>query len=150
MMVDLENKRHNVINETIIHCSESVMEKVSLAPLHILLGLVNKLFSEAKPNNKPSNRKGRQLYKLHCLALCKYNVYRSEYWNGTLEGNSCSRLLDHLEDIRFPNSSDNFVKALKALKDVKDNCLGMVRKTGWKAALEHSGKHGMVQVYLDP
>ena len=135
MMVDLENKRHNVINEPIIPWSESVMEKVALAPLHILLGLVNKLFSEAKPNNKPSNRKGRQLYKLHCLALCKCNVYRSEYWNGTLEGNSCSRLLDHLEDIPFPNSSENFVKALKALKEVKDNCLGKVRKTGWKGSI---------------
>ena len=73
-MVDLENKRHNVINEPIIHWSESVMEKVALAPLHILLGLVNKLFSEAKPNHKPSNRNGRQLYKLHCLALCKERI----------------------------------------------------------------------------
>ena len=111
------------------------MEKVALAPLHILLGLVNKLFSEAKPNHKPSNRKGRHLYKLRCLALCKYNVYRSEYWNVTLEGNSCSRLLDHLEDNPFPNISENFVKALKAFKDVKDDCLGKVRNTGWKDSI---------------
>ena len=50
-------------------------------------------------------------------------------------GNSFSRLLDHLEDIPFPNSSENFVKALKALKEVKDNCLGKVRKTGWKGSI---------------
>ena len=81
IMVDLENKRHNVINEPIIHWSESVMEKVALAPLRILLGLVNKLFSEAKPNHKPSNRNGRQLYKLLCLTLCKYITGLYFYYN---------------------------------------------------------------------
>ena len=30
--VDLENKRHKVINEPIIHWSESVMERIALAP----------------------------------------------------------------------------------------------------------------------
>ena len=69
------------------------------------------------------------------MALCKYNVFRSEYWNGTLEGNSCSRLLDHLDDIPFPASSVCFINALKTLKQVKDKCLGMVRKSGWQDSI---------------
>ena len=135
MMNDLAKKHHNVINEPHIHWSESVMEKIALAPLHILLGLVNRLFSESKPNEKATNKKDRQLYKLHCMALCKYNVFRSEYWNGTLEGNSCSRLLDHLDDIPFPASSVCFINALKTLKQVKDTCLEMVRKSGWQDSI---------------
>ena len=44
------------------------MENVAIAPFHILR-LVNKLFSEAKPDHKPSNRKGRQLYQLRLAEL---------------------------------------------------------------------------------
>ena len=69
------------------------------------------------------------------MALCKYNVFRSEYWNGTLEGNSCSRLLDHLDDIPFQASSVCFINALKTLKQVNDKCLGIVRKSGWQDSI---------------
>ena len=73
-----------------------------LAPLHVLLGLVNKLNGVAKPDNRTLNRKDRQLYKLHCRALHRCNIFKSEYLNGFLESNSCSKLLDHLDDIPFP------------------------------------------------
>ena len=136
IMVDLVKKRHNVINKPIISWSESPMEKIALAPLHILLGLVNRLYTEARPSDSASSRRDRQLYKHHCLALCRYEVYRSEYWNATLEGNSCSRLLDHLDDIPFADNSIKFLNALKTLKQVKDNCLGKVRKTGWRASIK--------------
>ena len=84
IMVDLVKKRHNVINKPIISWSESPMEKIAMAPLHILLGLVNRLYTEARPSDSASSRRDRQLYKHHCLALCRYKVYRSEYWNATL------------------------------------------------------------------
>ena len=43
----------------------------------------------------------RKLYKPNCAALHKYKIFRSEHWNGTLEGNSCSRLIDNIEFIPF-------------------------------------------------
>ena len=97
------------------------MEKIALAPLHILLALVNRLYNEARPSDSASSRRDHQLYKHHCSALCRYMVDRSEYWNATLEGNSCSRLLDHLDDIPFADSSVKFLNALKTLIQVKDN-----------------------------
>ena len=136
IMVDLVKKCHNVINKPIISWSESPMEKIALAPLHILLGLVNRLYNEVRPSDRASSRRDRQLYKHHCSALCRYKVYRSEYWNATLDGNSCSRLLDHLDDIPFADSSVKFLNALKTLKRVKDNCLGKVRKIGWRGSIQ--------------
>ena len=71
------------------------------------------------------------------MALNKFKVFRSEYWNGILEGNSCSRLLDNLENILFPKYSTKFVGALIALKHVKEMCLGTVRKLGWQGSISH-------------
>ena len=90
--IDLNTEQHNVINEPIIDWSETVMEKIALAPVHVLIRLINRLYGVAKPDDRTLNRKDRQLYKLHCRALNKCNLFRSEYWNGTLEGNSCSKL----------------------------------------------------------
>ena len=95
------------------------MEKIALAPLHILLGLVNKLYSNARPSENSSSRRERNLYKLHRATLHKFKIFRSEYWNGTLEGNSCSRLLNNLENIPFPKNATKLVSALIALEQVK-------------------------------
>ena len=86
VMTDLSKKHHNVVNKPIISWTHSVMEKIALAPLHIPLGLVNKLYSNARPSENSSSRRERNLYKLHCAALHKFKIFRSEYWNGTLEG----------------------------------------------------------------
>ena len=108
MAIDLNTKQHNVINEPIIDWSESVMEKIALAPLHVLLGLVNRLYGVAKPDDRTLNRKDRQIYKLHCRALHKCNIYRSMSSIGMYSrSNSFSKLLDHLDDIPFPKSSIN-------------------------------------------
>ena len=48
MLKDLSKKRQNVANEPIIIWTESVLEKIALAPLHTLLGLVNKLYGTAR------------------------------------------------------------------------------------------------------
>ena len=112
------------------------MEKIALAPLHNILGLVNRLYTEARPSDSASSRRDRQLYERHCFALCRYKVYRSEYWNTTLEGNSCSRLLDHLDDRAFANNSIKFLNALKTLKQVKDNCPCKGRNRGWRASIQ--------------
>ena len=53
MAIDLNTKQHNVINEPIIDWSESVMEKIALASLHVLLGSVNRLYGVAKPDDRP-------------------------------------------------------------------------------------------------
>ena len=94
------------------------MEKIALAPLHILFGLVNRLYNEARPSDSASSRRDRQLYKHHFFV--DIIVYRSEYWNATLESNSCSRLIDYLDDIQFANSSVKFLNAIKTLKRVED------------------------------
>ena len=95
---------------------------------HLLLGILDIRVCT-------SERGERKLYKLHCAALHNCNIFRSEYWDGTLEGNSCSKLLDHLEYIPFPKTSAKLVNALIALKHVKETCLCNVRKFGWQTAL---------------
>ena len=72
MMTDLSKKHHNVVNAPIISWISSVMEKIALAPLHIILGLVNKLYCDARPSESSSSRRERNLYKLHCAALHKF------------------------------------------------------------------------------
>ena len=94
LLKDLSKKSNNVFNELIIIRTESVLEKIAFASLHTLLGLVNKLYGTARPS-ECSSRRERKLYKLHCAALHKYNIFRSEYWDGTVIGNSCSKLVDH-------------------------------------------------------
>ena len=136
IIVDLVKIRHNVINTPIISLSDSPMEKIALAPLHIFLGLVNRLYTEARPSDSASSRRDRQLYKHHCLALCRYKVYQSEFWNATLESSSCSRLLGHLNYIPFADSSIKFLNALKTLKQVRYNCIGIVKKTGWRSSIQ--------------
>ena len=52
---DLHSKNHSVSHEPIIWWSDSPMETLALALLHILLGLVNRLYSLARPTQKASN-----------------------------------------------------------------------------------------------
>ena len=54
------------------------MEKIALAPLDVLLGLVNRLYGVAKPDDRTLNRKDRQLYKLQYRALHQCNIFRSK------------------------------------------------------------------------
>ena len=112
---------------TIIKWSDSPMEILALAPLHILLGLVNRLYGVARPSQNATNRYDRLLYRQHCQALQRCKVYRSEYWDGALEDNSCSRLLDNLDIIPFPSHHISLLNVLKSLKMVKDRCLGLFR-----------------------
>ena len=74
LLKDLSKKSHDVVNEPIIIWTESVLEKIALAPLHTLLGLVNKLYGTARPSDCSSRRGERKLYKLHCAALHKFNI----------------------------------------------------------------------------
>ena len=64
-------------------------------------------------------------------------VYRSDYWRGVLEGNSCSRLLDAvaMDEIPFSADVNLILNALKALKIVKDKCLGKTRELGWEESI---------------
>ena len=103
LIKDLNSKNNSVSHEPIVRWSDSPMEILALAPLHILLGLVNRLYVVARPSRKATNRYDRLLYKQHCQALQRCKVYRSVYWDGALEGNSCSGLLDNLDIIPFPS-----------------------------------------------
>ena len=102
------------------------MEILALAPLHILIGLTNRLYFSARPSETNHTKQGRQLYKQHCNALLKAMVYKSDYWDGTLEGNSCSSLLDAvvIRDIPYGADANPFIQALITLKTVKDKYLG--------------------------
>ena len=71
----------------------------------------------------------------HCQALQRCKVYRSEYWDGALDCNSCSRLLDNLDIIPFPSHHTSLLNALKSIKMVKDRCLGLLRKPGWEESI---------------
>ena len=56
---------------TIIQWKESPMEVLALAPLHILIGLMNRLYFAVRPTETTVTKESRQLYKRHCLALLK-------------------------------------------------------------------------------
>ena len=135
LIKDFHSKTNSVSHEPIIKWSDLPMEILALAPLHILLGLVNRLYGVARPSQNATNRYDRLLYKQHCQALQRCKVYRSEYWDGALEGNSCSRLLDNLDIIPFPSHHTSLLNALKSLKMVKDRCLGLLRKPGWEESI---------------
>ena len=113
---DPHSTNNSVSHKPIIQWSESPMEILSLAPIHILLGLVNRLYSVARPSQNATNRYDRLLYIQHCQALQRCKVYRSEYQDGALEGNSRSRLLDNLDIIPFPSHHNSLINALKSLK----------------------------------
>ena len=133
VLSDLESKSNNVVNHPIIQWKESPMEVLALAPLHILIGLTNRLYFAARPSETTVTKESRQLYKRHCLALLKAKVYRSDYWTRALEGNSCSRLLNAVTmgEIPFEAQAESYLDALRALKSVKDKCLGKTREMGW-------------------
>ena len=116
------------------------MEVLALAPLHILIGLTNKLYFAARPSETSATKESRQLYKRYSLALLKAKVYRSDYWTGALEGNSCSRLLDAVAmgEIPFEVHANAYLDALRALKTVKDKCLGKTREMGWVESIRVS------------
>ena len=66
--------------------------------------------------------------------MLKAKVYRSDYWTGALEGNSCSRLLDAVAmgEIPFEVHANLYSDALRVLKTVQDKCLGKTREIlGW-------------------
>ena len=131
---DLALKSNNVVNHPIIRWKDSPMEVLALAPLHILIGLTNKLYFAVRPSETAVTKESRQLYKRHCKALLKAKVYMSDYWTGALEGNSCSRLLDAVAmgEIPFEVHANLYSDALRALKTVKDKCLGKTREIlGW-------------------
>ncbi|EER11486.1 hypothetical protein Pmar_PMAR015675 [Perkinsus marinus ATCC 50983] len=133
-MKDLNGREHNVIGEPVLQWDKSPMEVLSLSPLHLLLGLTNKAYSVARPTEESA-----RLYKRHCLALKKEGIKRSTYFDGALEGNACSRLLDAVSHNGIPFAADRakVVVVLKALKEVKDSCLGLERRNSWKEDLDH-------------
>ncbi|EER07242.1 hypothetical protein Pmar_PMAR020401 [Perkinsus marinus ATCC 50983] len=132
---DLESEAHSVVARPVVQWVNSPLEFISLSPLHLLLGIVNKLYDKARPAE--TSGAPHSLYPRHCRALVKYNIRRSVYFDGAFEGNGCSRFLDEVavDHIPFEQRATPFVMALKAFKVVKDKCLGLVRKEGWREAI---------------
>ncbi|KAF4680527.1 hypothetical protein FOZ60_013297 [Perkinsus olseni] len=126
---------HNVVAQPVIQWVNSPLEFLSLSPLHLLLGIVNKLYDKARPTE--TSGASNSLHARHCKALVKYNIRRSVYFDGAFEGNGCSRLLDEIAAGRIPfeQRARPFVEALKAFKVVKDKCLGLMRVPGWSQAI---------------
>ncbi|KAF4712629.1 hypothetical protein FOZ62_013625, partial [Perkinsus olseni] len=65
-MQHLEEGSHSVVSHPVIHWDESPLEVLSLSPLHLLLGIVNKLYDKAKPAAKTGGK--GSLYQRHCKA----------------------------------------------------------------------------------
>ena len=57
-MFNLSKKQHNIVNKPTIYWTESVLEGIALTPLHIILGLVNKLYSDTNPSDCSPRRGG--------------------------------------------------------------------------------------------
>ena len=72
------------------------------------------------------------------------------YWTLVLEGNSCSRLLDAVAmgEIPFEVHANAYLDALRALKTVKDKCLGKTREMGWVEVFVYSGMLGHLLLCL--
>ncbi|EER20580.1 hypothetical protein Pmar_PMAR001561 [Perkinsus marinus ATCC 50983] len=104
-----------------------------------MLGIVNKLYNHAKPSAESSSK--TSIYVRHCRALQEQNVRRSAYFDGALEGNSCSRLLRAvaLDKIPFAKKALPFVEALKAFYHFQQKCLGNRRLPGWKESINEFG-----------
>ncbi|KAF4654450.1 hypothetical protein FOL47_009974 [Perkinsus chesapeaki] len=117
----------------------ATLELLSLSPLHLMLGIVNKLYSNARASAECTNK--GSLYSRHCKALVENNIRRSAYFEGALEGNSCSRLLDAIADDKIPFSPKvvPLVNALKAFHEFKAKCLGIHRVDGWEQSIESFG-----------
>ncbi|KAF4683867.1 hypothetical protein FOZ60_008529 [Perkinsus olseni] len=113
------------------------MEILSLSPLHLLLGITNKLYDAARPSDNGYTQGNRTLDSRHRESLVARGIRRSSYFDGALEGNGCSRLLDAVYDdeIPFAASAEVYVTALKALKVVKDMCFGLTRQAGWRDSI---------------
>ncbi|KAF4671537.1 hypothetical protein FOL47_001461 [Perkinsus chesapeaki] len=130
---DLEEHRHNVVEKPVLCRDKSPMEVLSLSPLHLLLGLTDKVYSLARPSEQSPS-----IYQRHCTALKSNAIRRSAYFNGALEGNAFSRLLDSVSEgkIPFEAKSKSLVEVMKTLKLVKDTCLGIELRDDWKSAIE--------------
>ena len=103
---------------------------MEVSPLHILIGLTNILYFAAGKYETTVTKVSCQLYICHFLALLKAKVYRSDYWTGALEGNSCSRLLDTVAmgEVPFEGQAKSYLYVLRALKSVKEICLRKTRE----------------------
>ncbi|KAF4652000.1 hypothetical protein FOL47_011307, partial [Perkinsus chesapeaki] len=130
---DLEEHRHNVVGKPVLCWDKSPMEVLSLSPLHLLLGLTNKVYSLARPSEQSPS-----IYQRHCTALKSNAIRRSAYFNGGLEGNACSRSLDSVSEgkIPFEAKPKSLVEVMKTVKLVKDTCLGIELRDDWKSAIE--------------
>ncbi|KAF4720854.1 hypothetical protein FOZ63_018852 [Perkinsus olseni] len=100
------------------------MEVLALAPLHLLLGVTNKVYKEVCPGDATDSFGEKQED-----ALMKHGIRRSAYFQGDLEGNECSKFLDAVADGKIPFRRKRDIRlrveALKAFKVVKDRCFGL-------------------------
>ncbi|KAF4676857.1 hypothetical protein FOL47_004560 [Perkinsus chesapeaki] len=136
---DLKDGAHSVVAQPVIQWDKSPLELLTLPPLHLMFGIVNKLYSLARPSDECTSK--GSLYTRHCKALADNNIGRSAYFEGALEGNSCSRLLDVIADDKIPFSpkATLLVNALKAFHEFKEKCLGLYRVDGWERSIERFG-----------
>lgn len=108
---------HNVIQESILFCGEDdnikVMQFCALPLLHILLGVVNRMFSEMSAKVSIVSEWPKALH------------LRQENYHGLgFEGNECKRLLESLPVLYDMMTSDDievlrpYLRILESFKDV--------------------------------
>ena len=101
-----------------------IMHHVPIPELHLLLGVVNRLYKECIDELPQCEQWARQLH-----------LVREKYFSKTFEGNECKKLLDNipvLEQICVDMSASQkvwkIVSAFKSFKSVVESCFGQELK----------------------
>ena len=110
-----------------------ILHLVPPAELHLLLGVVNKLYDEVEKfwSDISEWAKGCKAYKC-CRQGSGFN------------GNSCMKLIDpaNLNELQkiIPQEYDMFVSALRAFGRVVKSCFGMALSPSYAADIQHFRK----------
>ena len=122
--------------------SGSVIDFVALPELHLLLGIVNKLFAELKSAD-PQVAKEWAKKKLHL---------RATEWSEQFAGNECRKLLKNTKELRsivnnLPRNQRDKKTKIKLLADafesfhgLVNSCFGTVLRDTWEGNLINFGE----------
>ena len=128
-----------------------IIEMLAVPELHLLLGVVNKLMDEIESQVFLSKSDGKEFMDNF---LKSAGVVRQAYQGGQhLEGNQCKRFLDKLDLLESQLQSKDslvivqgmpFVQALRAFKDVVEQCFKVNLDPDYKTSISNFKKQ-----YLD-
>ena len=110
------------------------LRKTPPPPLHIKLGIVNKilLYIHVEWEKLDEGENGVDKY------LASLNIIKENYFGLTLEGPNCDRVLNNikkLEDV-LPNELQPFADLLRSFKKINDNVFGYTLHEDWESFID--------------